>query len=367
MSYLTQVIQEPTPQSEPLDERQVPNSANGYSYPVTDWTRLDRFLILGSEGGSYYASQRKLTLENAAAVQRCVQEDGPATVERITGIALSGRAPRFGPPLFALAICASKGDEETRELALAQLPRMARTGTNLMLFVQFVLIMRGWGRGLRSALRDWYLEKTPQQVAYQVVKYRQREGWTHRDLLRKCHALVDQDNQDLRDIFQWVTHGGLPPESDATRLIHAYEQARTADTKTLVRLIRENRMSWEMVPPEKLSEAEVWGALAEDMPLVATMRNLGNLTRHGIIAPMKFQRAVTSIGQIGQDAAPRIHPIAVLQALLTYQAGKGLRGKTPGSPSPRSWTPWTMPSSGPSSRLPRPERGSTWAWTYRAP
>ena len=47
---------DPTPQSEPLDERQVPNSAGGHSYPVDDMTRLRRFLILGSEGGSYYAN-----------------------------------------------------------------------------------------------------------------------------------------------------------------------------------------------------------------------------------------------------------------------------------------------------------------------
>ena len=35
------------------------------SPPVDDMTRLQRFLILGSEGGSYYADERKLTLENA--------------------------------------------------------------------------------------------------------------------------------------------------------------------------------------------------------------------------------------------------------------------------------------------------------------
>ena len=49
------------PQIEPLDEWQVRNSARGYSYPVDQWRRLERFLILGSEGGSYYAIERTLT------------------------------------------------------------------------------------------------------------------------------------------------------------------------------------------------------------------------------------------------------------------------------------------------------------------
>ena len=71
MVYLNRILNEPTPQSEPL-EGMVPNSAGGHVYPVDDMTRLRRFLILGSEGGSYYANERKLTLENAAAVKRCI-------------------------------------------------------------------------------------------------------------------------------------------------------------------------------------------------------------------------------------------------------------------------------------------------------
>lgn len=327
MTYLTKTITEPTPQSEPLDERQAANTAGGYSYPVDCLTRLDRFLILGSEEGSYYASERKLTLENAQAVRRCVQEHGSSTVERIVEIAASGRAPRVGPPLFALAVCASHGEEETRKLALGQLPRVARTASQLMQFVEFADAMRGWGRGLRNAVRDWYLDRTPAQVAYQMIKYRQRNGWTHRDLLRKSHALVAQDNAELRKIFQWVTHGDLPAESDSTRLVHAFERAKTADTEELASLIREHRMSWETVPAEKLGEPAIWEALAEDMPLVATLRNLGNLTRHGVIAPMKCEGALEAIGRIGGDGASWIHPIAVLQALVTYRGGKGLRGK----------------------------------------
>ena len=35
-----------TPQSMPL-KGQVPNSAGGFSFAVSDWTRLQRFLVLG--------------------------------------------------------------------------------------------------------------------------------------------------------------------------------------------------------------------------------------------------------------------------------------------------------------------------------
>ena len=60
---------------------QVPNSAGGHAWAVDDWTRLSRFLILGSEGGSFYAGEYSLTRENAEALERCLEADGPRTVE----------------------------------------------------------------------------------------------------------------------------------------------------------------------------------------------------------------------------------------------------------------------------------------------
>src|SRR5262245_34948535 len=44
-----------TPQSEPIPgSNQVPNNAGGHAFAVDNWTRLDRFLVLGTENGSYY-------------------------------------------------------------------------------------------------------------------------------------------------------------------------------------------------------------------------------------------------------------------------------------------------------------------------
>ena len=48
-----------TPQSEPIPgTNQVPNSAGGYAWQLDDWARLDRFLVLGCEGGTYYVAER---------------------------------------------------------------------------------------------------------------------------------------------------------------------------------------------------------------------------------------------------------------------------------------------------------------------
>ncbi|MEZ5361413.1 MAG: hypothetical protein R2748_03475 [Bryobacterales bacterium] len=71
-NYLYQLVGGPVPQSEPITGREremVRNSNGGHVFPVDDWTRLERFLILGAEGGSFYASERALALENAQAVK----------------------------------------------------------------------------------------------------------------------------------------------------------------------------------------------------------------------------------------------------------------------------------------------------------
>ncbi len=105
MNYGRHLNDDVTPQNEPVPCRPtVPNSSGGYSFAVDDWTRLERFLILGCEGGSYYATERTLTRENAEAVVRCAQADGVEAVRRIVAVSDAGRAPKNDPAIFALAL-----------------------------------------------------------------------------------------------------------------------------------------------------------------------------------------------------------------------------------------------------------------------
>ena len=297
----------------------VPNSAGGHAYPVDDMTRLRRFLILGSEGGSYYADERKLTLENAAAVKRCItssENSGIDAVTEIARISKSRRAAKPGPALFALAMAASYGSEKVRKTAFNFLDDVALTGSHLQMFIDYVGNMRRWGRGLRRAVGKWYTDKGIKQAVYQTVKYRQRYNWTHRDLLRKAHPKAA--SSVFNDFFAWITHGTMPPDDPNFALIHAYEQAKTADPEVLAALIRAYDMTWEMMPSEQLDKPEVWEALAERMPLTALVRNLATLTRVGAIAPMKSAWAckrLNAIGNAGTEDFARIHPINVLSAL----------------------------------------------------
>ena len=238
MVYLNKILTEPTPQSEPL-HGMVANSAGGHAYPVDDMTRLRRFLILGSEGGSYYANERKLTLENAAAVKRCItssENSGIDAVGEIIALSQGRRAPKPGPLLFALAMAASYGSDVARRQALKGLPLVAHTGSHLQMFIDYIGNMRGLGPGPPAAVGLWYTNKDIDNAVYQAVKYRQRYSWTHRDLLRKAHPKVA--SSVFNDFFAWITHGTMPPDDPNFALIHAYEQAKTVGPKALAALIR---------------------------------------------------------------------------------------------------------------------------------
>ena len=66
MTYLQRHTRRQAPQTAPIPgTNQIRNSAGGFVWAVDEWTRLRRFLILGSEGGSYYAGEWNPARENA--------------------------------------------------------------------------------------------------------------------------------------------------------------------------------------------------------------------------------------------------------------------------------------------------------------
>lgn len=351
------------PQSEPAPGKSmVPNAAGGFTFAVDDWTRLDRFLILGTEGGTYYASERAATLDNAGAVKRCVLADGPRTVARIVEISQAGRAPKNGPAILALALAAEVGDVPTKAAAYKAVAAVCRTGTHLFEFAAAKKALGGaFGAGMRRAVGRWYTEKSPNDLAYQVVKYRNRAGFTHRDLLRLARpkgspetdavlrwcvrgrdGLGDVAKAPGRDSAlparQYAAAGPLPP------LVAAFDdlQAKAAadgglTPKDAVRFVTEHRLPWECLPSDALAHAEVWDALLPNLPMTATVRNLATLTRAGVLAPNSAGAKLVCdrLRDAAKIRKARLHPLAVLLAARTYASGKGDRSNKTWEPNDR--------------------------------
>ncbi len=346
-NYLKQHVrnQRQTPQNQPIPGKpMVANSAGGYSFAVNQWQRLNRFLVLGSEGGTYYITQKALTIENANNVLECIKSDGLRTVREIVAISDAGRAPKNDPAIFALALVAAHGDVAARQAALAALPQVCRTGTHLFQFADYVQSFRGWGRALRRGMADWYQGLEARKLAYQVVKYRQREGWTHTDTLRLAHPKPDNDVK--KAIYQWVTRREeagwaneiVPPADESLAFIWAFERLQSApDAATVIKLIETYDLPREALPTQWLNDAAVWEALLAKMPLTAMIRNLGVMSKIGLLTAMSAaeQTIVERLANRDLLNKARVHPIAVLSALRVYATGHGLRGDGNWTPTPR--------------------------------
>jgi 60 kDa SS-A/Ro ribonucleoprotein len=322
----------------------VKNNAGGYGFPVDDWARLDRFLILGAESGTYYIGKANLAIQNAQAVQRCVQSDGIRTVNRVVEISTSGRAPKNDPALFSLAVACIYGDDPTRRAAWESLHRVARIGTHLFQFVDEYRTIgktKGSNRLFRQGVSNWYNLKSPDRLAYQVLKYQQRNGWSHRDVLRLAH--VKPATPQHNAIYHWAVKGwedigDAPHPDESLRQIWAYERAKRATSESeIAGLVKDYRLTREMVPTQWQKSPLVWEALMEEMPITAMVRNLGRMGSIGLLKPMSKMNGevISRLRDTERLSRSRVHPIQILAALLTYAQGHGHRGKLSWIPVPQ--------------------------------
>jgi len=292
--------------------------------------RLETFLILGGDPGAYRATQFAFHADAAASVKESLRTDGPAAVRLIEEVSESGRALSQDAALYALALASSPqfASPETNAAALHALPRVARTGSQLCKYAAYVGTLRGWGRGLRSAVAEWYTSKPIQELATQILKHRHRKGWSHRDLLRLSHPKPPTPEHNA--LFQWAVEGELghlaTPNiaSGNLRQIYAFEQLKkTTDEIEMVRLVEDFQMTHNMIPPLCRKSAAVWEALLGSIPYMAMVRNLGHMTEAGLIAPQSAATALVVMRLVdrGRIRRANVQPAALLSALSKYRSG----------------------------------------------
>ena len=103
---------------------------------------------------------------------------------------------------------------------------------------------------------------------------------------------------------------------------------RASSVQEVISLIQDFRLSHEMVTNEWKTKPEVWDALLPHLGLEATLRNLANMTRYGLLTQTSdaTNKVIEKITNEEALKKARVHPIKVLSALLTYKEGRGVRG-----------------------------------------
>jgi 60 kDa SS-A/Ro ribonucleoprotein len=110
---------------------------------------------------------------------------------------------------------------------------------------------------------------------------------------------------------------------------------RAGDVNTVCALIDEFRFTHEMIPTQFKTSKQVWERLLSEMPVTATIRNLGVMTSLGLLrdgssAARTVAARVTDAGILSRA---RVHPLTLLSALNVYRQGRGHRGQLRWQPS----------------------------------
>jgi 60 kDa SS-A/Ro ribonucleoprotein len=357
-----------TPQDRPAKGRereQLRNAAGGYTFELDRWARLRRFLILGTDRGTYYTGERELTQDAAAVIDACAAEDPVRTAGLIAEVSLSGRAVKNEHAIFALALMATDDRREflaaSRAAALARLSDVCRIPTHLYQFADTCDRLRGWGPGLRRAVARWLLAVDPKTLAYYLAKYPsrttgkdasgQRQRWRLGDLIRLSHP--DPNKGRLKTarnaLFRYAVEGTLPAKkikagaplqaiSRLHRLAAPGEKTKKAvvasRVKTVVAAVKRHDLTRAMLPTWTLRYPEVWKALLPRMPMGEMLRALPQLTNAGLASGRIGREICARLANRRLLKSARIHPMTLFLAARTYGLGHGLQDT-------RALTRWT--------------------------
>lgn len=334
MSYTTLVLPRDVNDGQAADQvrnvndrqaaNQVQNYSGAYVYQVTPLEMLRRFLILGSDKNTYYVGERELTQQNIENFKNLALSLNSSidAVNLIVEVSESGAAPTNNHAVFALAYFGANGDITVRRLVASVMPRVVRTGSDLFTFVEYSQLFRGWGNVLKKAVTKWYMDKSIDRMAFQMVKYQQRNGFSHRDLLRLSHIRPDNDMRSAA--FEWA----LGKDVDTTRLpaiMSAYESVKAAKTEQeIVRLIEQYNLTHEFVPRDWHGSKAVWQALLPNLPPGAMLRNLARLTSLGLLRDFdNIQIVENTLTNPDRLRKARLHPIEIADVSMLYRRGYG--------------------------------------------
>ena len=203
---------------------QIANNAGGYSFPLPLEQEWMRYLIIGSksDNGSFYQCGGAI----ATTVSRCIMAavSSPATCEHlirdIVDVSVKARAPKQEMTMMSLAAAiVFPADSVCKAQALVAINEVCRIPTHLFMLVQYIRDLsqdkakpgKGFGKGVRRALTEYYTSRGGPELAVLVTKYKNREGWTHEDLISLLHINpADMKDDGGRLVLEWIMKKDKP-------------------------------------------------------------------------------------------------------------------------------------------------------------
>jgi hypothetical protein len=234
---------------------QIANNAGGYSFPLPLEQEWMRYLIIGSksDNGSFYQCGGAI----ATTISRCIMTaiTSPTTCEHlirdIVDVSVKGRAPKQEMTMMSLAAAIVFACDQTcKAQALAAINQVCRIPTHLFMLIQYIRDLsqdkakpgKGFGKGVRRALTEYYTSRGGLELAVLVTKYKNREGWTHEDLISLLHINpANMKDDGGRLVLEWIMKKDKPERKIAANpakgIVETTLPAKMERTEFLKRLM----------------------------------------------------------------------------------------------------------------------------------
>ena len=294
---------------------QIANNAGGYSFPLPLEQEWMRYLIIGSksDNGSYYQCGGAI----ATTISKCIMAavSSPATcahlIRDIVDVSVSARAPKQEMTMMSLAAAiVFPPDNACKAQALAALNQVCRIPTHLFMLVQYIRDLsqdkpnfpgKGFGKGVRRALTEYYTSRNGLELAILVTKYKNREGWTHADLISLLHINpVAMKDDGGRLVLEWIMKKDKPERKVAANpskgIVATTMPAKMERTEFLKRLVA------IPTPDRDMGGAAAAAVAGESKGFMKTIANaIGSVMGGGgAAAPPKEQTNVLSTSSPSQ-------------------------------------------------------------------
>jgi len=368
------------------------NESFVYKLSLKDY--ILRLLILGTRQNIYDQRSKNLAAEDIYYIREQIQAGhGEEILEIVKDVYTESRAPKLDNTFLILAMLCRVDDYTLKTQSLQSLKQF-RTISHLYTWKKFHADIvnpisgektKGFGRAVKRQLNEWILayRDKPMDLAYQITKYQEREGWSFKNLLQCTHVTTNTGDDrifpnkpnnivkrkvpnphnvpptEIDLVLRYAVNGFDEMDALAKKWglheitpIYAYLkavnnakhcEANEEDKAGLIDLVHKHKLTREQVPTWALVDTEVLTALLINknktrvtMPLTALLRNLGNMTSHSVYLDKDLTELVCEhIVDPMTIHHSHIHPVTVLTAWFTYETGKGEKGNHIWRPHPK--------------------------------
>jgi 60 kDa SS-A/Ro ribonucleoprotein len=314
------------------------NNCGKEVFQISDIDQVKRFLSLGSDNGTYYVSNKELTIQNIDSIENVLVSNNRDKLINLIKTYI-GKCKKQEPLVYLLARCCTYDSQnkemiEFRRSAYDLVDEVCTIPTNLFLFLKYTKYLynkhknsNGWNNLHKKAICNWYNSKDDMNLIYQMTKYKDRHDYTHRDVMRLSHIVPNSVNK--QHIYRYFVKGFdsicgmMGNDDDLIGFIRDYEMIKSStDEDLVIELINKRNFAREHISTKLLNSKFIWKALIPKMPTIALLRNLNKLSICGLLDNIESEIMV--IEKI--KSIKNVHPMHLLIALKMYSSGQGMKG-----------------------------------------